>query len=847
MRKHQQKQILEVLESLREVQAAELYADCQDAAINIGEFIESIKGEDTETVKLLEDYCELVFKASIGEAGIKALEKQLIRIENSVKNELRPDKIEMVFLSYKASMSDSIESIYMAAKADPTCDAYWIPIPYYEKNPDESFGKMHYEGSEFYKPNIECTDWREYNIAERRPDVIFTFSPYDAFNKLTSIHPDYYCERLRELTDMLVYVPYFVTGDDVGEDYTLCDGVLFAHKVIVQSEAIRKIYIHNYIKFEESGYSSEVYGKPQEKILALGSPKFDAVINAKKEDFTLPEKWLKLIQNPNGTTKKIILFCTTLTTVMNHPEQFLIKLQHVLDIFSKRDDIVLWWRPQPPTENTYNSMYPELSSEYKSIVSNYINNAFGIFDNTPELYRAITWSDAYYGDHSSVIYLYQVTCKPIMISNINLLDAEIPFEPTCMYATADKFWFSVRYFNALFCMDKKDWKLELVGSVPDEEDFINKYNTSLYYTPVERNNSLYFPPRLANEIAVMSLKNNTFSKVKTQKSDPEPTDRMFLAAISYENYIFFTPLLFPAIVRLDIITSEITYHDDWLRSLSKLSHDEAVGYFGLPCLIDNSIWLAYRQSNVIIEFCIITNKSIVHEVGNKNYRYSNVCFDGEAIWASPIRNTKTPLIKWNPRNGELIEFPKIQANENNKGFTAPVYCNGYVWLLPYKYGPVFKIDTHTNCCSESNELKLKPPCDETMQTALRTPISHSKNDCIYTYDFLYSLFIEYNNETGELREKKIIYSDDISDILRNKYANLYINKPDKINITNISYYYENLYMILNYYVEFINGKHGDIPAEILKRRIEATNALSLNTDGTAGQEIYKLTKKHAVN
>ena len=37
MRKAQQKQILDVLDSLREVQAAELYADCQDGAIGIVE------------------------------------------------------------------------------------------------------------------------------------------------------------------------------------------------------------------------------------------------------------------------------------------------------------------------------------------------------------------------------------------------------------------------------------------------------------------------------------------------------------------------------------------------------------------------------------------------------------------------------------------------------------------------------------------------------------------------------------------------------------------------------------------------------------------------------------------
>ena len=68
----------------------------------------------------------------------KALQKSLNPIKNSVKNEIKV-QIEAVFLPYKASMWDSLESIWQAADEDPDCDAYVIPIPYYDKNPDGSF------------------------------------------------------------------------------------------------------------------------------------------------------------------------------------------------------------------------------------------------------------------------------------------------------------------------------------------------------------------------------------------------------------------------------------------------------------------------------------------------------------------------------------------------------------------------------------------------------------------------------------------------------------------------------------------------------------------------------------
>jgi hypothetical protein len=223
MRKYRQRQILELLGTLGTAQSEGLYAECQETALQIGEFIESSEGGGTKTVELLEDYCELLYNVSLGEKNPRVLKKQLYKIENSVKTELKADKIEMLFLPYKASMFDSLESIYLAAERDPDCDAYVVPIPYYDKTSDGKFGEMHCEDAE-YPANIKITDRREYDIESRHPDVIFIHNPYDANNYVTSVHPDYYCEKLRGLTDMLVYVPYFVVADYMEEHFASTAG-----------------------------------------------------------------------------------------------------------------------------------------------------------------------------------------------------------------------------------------------------------------------------------------------------------------------------------------------------------------------------------------------------------------------------------------------------------------------------------------------------------------------------------------------------------------------------------------------------------------------------------------------
>ncbi len=42
----------------------------------------------------------------------------------------------------------------------------------------------------------------------------------------------------------------------------------------------------------------------------------------------------------------------------------------------------------------------------------------GIFDDTADMDRAVVLSDAYYGDGSSVMQLYQQTGKPVMCQNV---------------------------------------------------------------------------------------------------------------------------------------------------------------------------------------------------------------------------------------------------------------------------------------------------------------------------------------------------------------------------------------------------------------------------------------------
>ena len=157
----------------------------------------------------------------------------------------------------------------------------------------------------------------------------------------------------------------------------------------------------------------------EEKILGLGSPKVDKVLDTRKESLKVPDEWLKVIEKPDGSWKKIVFYNTSVSGLLVHDEKMLQKILSVLEIFKKnQDEMTLLWRPHPLIQATIESMRPQLWNMYKEIVERYREEGWGIYDESADMDRAVALSDAYYGDASSVVQLYRKTGKMIMMQNI---------------------------------------------------------------------------------------------------------------------------------------------------------------------------------------------------------------------------------------------------------------------------------------------------------------------------------------------------------------------------------------------------------------------------------------------
>lgn len=87
---------------------------------------------------------------------MKKIQKQLLEVRNKIIYELPDGKKEILFLPYKASMWDSLESVWQAAVDSEECEVYVVSIPYFDKNADGFFGELHDESDQYpaYVPVI---------------------------------------------------------------------------------------------------------------------------------------------------------------------------------------------------------------------------------------------------------------------------------------------------------------------------------------------------------------------------------------------------------------------------------------------------------------------------------------------------------------------------------------------------------------------------------------------------------------------------------------------------------------------------------------------------------------------
>ena len=830
--------------------AMELLEDCQNGAITIGTLIESTEGEGHPTVSLLEEYCELAYQIHQGLAGdkdtntynankvYKLLKQKLIKISNSLKNDIRV-RLEIAFFPYKASMWDSLESVYLAAKEDPDCDAYCVPIPYYDLNPDHSFGQMHYEGNVCpdgtpieYPKEVEITDWQEYNFEERRPDVIYIHNPYDDCNLVTSVHPRFYSSNLKKYTDTLVYIPYYSTLGGMSEAQRLCPAYIHADYIVIQSPKFRQYFDANI---------------PNRKFLPLGSPKFDRIIKKCQNPPEPPGEWVEKMTRQDGRRKKMFFYNTSLSGMLADTETFLKKMDYVFGCFEGREDVCLLWRPHPLLEATFDSMRPQYRQDYEKLKTRFLEQNLGILDTTPDIAESVALSDAYIGsDGTSVTSLFGVVGKPIFILSLKILSKpdtdfwqneiskEINICANFNYLEQNRFVITRR--NKLYISECGQYEYDFFCSLSD------RVNRREYFIIWQIGEKRYACPAYVQNILKIGNQ-GVEKKISLRKENVAGQD--FFDAWKYDRFLILMPLYYPAIVRFDTVTEECTYIEDCVNVFVKDKGGQKIS--GGSLIYHGMLYVASPVDNAACRLDIESGETQLITIPIKSRcgcymlaEYMN------QIWILPYEGKV--IVRWNPQTGETREYedfpveftcvdPRTKQECKEWPFSSMAFYGEYLYLTPRLANMYLRLNIHTG-----QFVAWEPPFEDKVEnnemiwnrSFFLQNQPEDEQGWIKMYSKANKKLYNVNIKTNEYEEIKMKIKISIKDLAEFAHVRGFCECSETLRYACS----ENVFNSLD---SFIDGAIMGNPFE-REKQLQAYGKVAANSDGSCGRKVYRYIK-----
>ena len=406
-------------------------SELQNNIVSFGTLTESIKGEDCNTVKLLEQYLEVIYKVAKYvqkfDEGISyeaSAESKYAECDEGVKDTFASiseaidseivNRRSVLFLPVKAKHFGSMRVAYEMEAATPDTDVYVMPLPYYYKEYDGSFkDEMHIDTEEFIKANIPVTDYSRFDLSLLCPEKIYINSAYDEYNMAVSVDTRFYARNVKKYTEKLIYIPYFklMEFDRTNypcwynmQYYCTVPGVVMADKVYVQSENTRKAYIDKL---------NEWVG--DEKYTDIWEQKID-VYNESCEEHSEDEL-------RDAGSKKTIVWFVSAGSLAEFGDKYIEKAYRNLDVFAlSKDKLKVLLISEPFLDEMIKTYSDELYKKWTGFIDEFNKSGVGevVSQVEDQSVEALLKANAYYGDPSYICKDFIAMKKPVMLQNVEV-------------------------------------------------------------------------------------------------------------------------------------------------------------------------------------------------------------------------------------------------------------------------------------------------------------------------------------------------------------------------------------------------------------------------------------------
>ena len=406
-------------------------SELQNNIVSFGTLTESIKGEDCNTVKLLEQYLEVIYKVAKYvqkfDEGISyeaSAENKYAECDEGVKDTFASiseaidseivNRRSVLFLPVKAKHFSSMRMAYEMEAATPDTDVYVMPLPYYYKEYDGSFkDEMHIDTEEFIKAGIPVTDYSRFDLSLLCPEKIYINSAYDEYNMAVSVDTRFYARNVKKYTEKLIYIPYFklMEFDRANypcwynmQYYCTVPGVVMADKVYVQSENTRKAYIDKLNEWAGDEQYTDIW---EQKIDV-----YDESCEEHSED-----------ELRDAGSKKTIVWFVSAGSLAEFGDRYIEKAYRNLDVFAlSKDKLKVLLISEPFLDEMIKTYSDELYKKWTGFIDEFNRSGIGevVSQVEDQSVEALLKANAYYGDPSYICKDFILMKKPVMLRNVEV-------------------------------------------------------------------------------------------------------------------------------------------------------------------------------------------------------------------------------------------------------------------------------------------------------------------------------------------------------------------------------------------------------------------------------------------
>ncbi len=809
------------MEVNREVRIEQLNL-CQEAAIAVGTQIEQEKIRYMDAISNLERYCEELFRVAslnqIQEEDIAIL-CDFIHVAKEHISRIRTT-YHVVFMPYQPSMWDSLESVWEAFAKDDRWECEIVPIPYNVKNADKGIWEPRYEGEGFAQ-SLPITHYTEYSLKDKSPDVAFIHNSFDDHNLVTRVDKPYFTRNLKKHVHKLIYIPYYATTGWVEQSsYWLYDSLDY---VVMQS---------NYMKELHRGLPN------YEKMVPLGTPKFDKVAKVCQEGGTVLDEWYHQLHG-----KTVIMVNTTIQTILKFDNKVFEKLQHVFKYIASKEDVAVIWRPHPLLENTMQSMRPHLLEPYHELVQYFVENRIGVLDQTSSIENTVAISHAYLGDgSSSVRNLFGIVGKPVFEFNY-LTKNNIAEEDKRKFRIANLCSNNNKHFCTSFLcggLFEMDYDLETVTYL--ESNRRESCANATHPMMCSNKSTLYLAPFTGKVFMNYDINLCQFHNM----AEVDQEINVCREVISYKHKVIYLPHESNTVIVYDTNTWKMRFYDECIQSMKAAPKSKIRTDYTAYAVYKDELWLCAEYTNRLIQFNLESETYEIFEVGSSDAAYTGILVDGDSIWLCMADSGDIVSYHKITKEYNVYTLPKHITKWNEQAEQRSVYCKMYLFDSYIIVVPAF-----SNCIVKINKDTKEISCiceDLITEEYLLDDNNYTiKVNRVINFSMKYNeteLLVQLTKDSKLVRMNVLeeTYQVTCPTITEESYERLVKDMASQMHgFTKLSMKHafgkiESRYFDLE---EFIDDLAAGQLDDMREKQIEIMQSTAANSDGTCGQKVYE--------